>query len=400
MTSHHTDLRLGASATRGATIGVTGPMDLGLLKGSLQRTAPASSGYAAPVISELVLELLRRGRRVVAFTASPDARDVGTYTGTNFTLVVIPYRPRARWMDAFRAERRALGAAMAAHPCDVIHAHWTYEFALAAIRSGSPHLVTVHDWGPQVLRYQKHPYRAVRLAMQIKVLARADHLTANSPYIARKVRRWFDRDVRVIPNGIVVPSSPPERVTNDVITVGALNNGFGPRKNVTALLHAFGQVRASDGDARLCLAGTDYEEGGPAHTWTLKQGLADRVEFLGPISAAEVPAFMRSLDLFVHPSLEESFGLVLIEAVVEGTPVIAGAESGAVPWVLGFGKAGSLVDVSDAQAIANEIVRLATSPTQRQELTERAVAHTRAEFSIGHVVDLYEAEYERILASS
>lgn len=386
--------------TLGRTIGVTGPMDLVLLGRHLDASVPASSGYAAPVVSDLVLELLARGRRVVAFTASPDERDVGTYAGSNLTLVVVPYRRRARWLDAFRAERRALAAAMAAHHCDIIHAHWTYEFALAAMRSGAPHLVTVHDWGPQVLRYQKHPYRVVRLAMQMRVLASADNLTANSPYITARVRRWFRRDIPAIPNGIAVPASLPDRVPNAVPTLGALNNGFGARKNVAALLEAFREVRKVRGDARLRLAGTDYEDRGIAHKWAVEHRLADGVEFRGSIPAWEVPGFMRSLDLLVHPSLEESFGLVLIEAMIEGTPVLAGKGSGAVPWVLGYGHAGLLVDVRDPHAIANEILEVMGAPQRRKDLAERAFTHARKSFALSTVVDAYEAEYDRILASS
>jgi len=383
--------------TRSPTIGVAGPMDLHLLAGHLRTPTPASNGYAARVVSELILELIERDRRVVAFTASPNALDVGTYGGENLEVIVVPYRARARWVDAFRAERRALGAAMVAHPCDIIHAHWTYEFALAAMQSGTPHLVTVRDWGPQVLRYQKHPYRAVRLGMQAKVLAGADNLTANSPYIAKRVSRWFRREIPVIPNGIVVPPSLPQREFNELLTIGALNNGFGTLKNVAALLEAFRQVRETFGSARLRLVGTDYEQGGPAHTWAVERGLDDGVEFRGPIPASDVPAFMRSLDLFVHPSLEESFGRVLLEAIIEGTPVIAGSESGAVPWVLGYGEAGTLTDVRSADQLAQAMLRLIEDSEKHRAISERALAHVRNHFSLPATIQQYERVYQQIL---
>ncbi len=102
--------------------------------------------------------------------------------------------------------------------------------------------------------------------------------------------------------------------------------------------------------------------------------------------------------VFVHPSLEETFGNVLIEAIVEGVPVIGGTRSGAVPWVLGNGSAGLLVDVTSASSIEAAILRLTADDEARMQLTKHAFDYIEANFSLQRVVDLYEAEYGRILA--
>lgn len=385
-------------ARGGLTIGIAGPIDLQLLLGRLSEPGPATPGYAAPVISHLVMRLLDRGHQVVVFTTSPHAADPGVYRGDGLTLVVCPSRPRLRWIDAFKREREALTSAMRSHPCDLIHAHWTYEFALAAMKAGPPCLVTVHDWGPTVLRYQLHHYRLVRLGMQIRVLTKARNLTANSPHIAARIRRFCRRDVPVIPNGTEVPEQLPARPPSQGLIIGALNNGFGPLKNVTALLKAFAVVRRQLPHAELHLAGVGFEVNGEAARWASEHGLADGVTFVGQIAYELVSGFMRSLDLFVHPALEESFGLVLIEAIIEGTPVIAGTDSGAVAWVLGDGVAGVLVDVRSPAALADAVIHLAASPAEREQLARSAFEHTRANFSLERVVDQYEAEYRRILA--
>ena len=118
--------------------------------------------------------------------------------------------------------------------------------------------------------------------------------------------------------------------------------------------------------------------------------------FLGPIPAVEIPEFMCSLDVFVSPSLEESFGMTLIEAIMQGTPVVGGSASGAVPWVLNFGEAGELVNVQDPASIAWGITR----SLDVDESTRKArYDYVHENFSLGHVVDRYEAKYCSVLAA-
>jgi glycosyltransferase involved in cell wall biosynthesis len=307
-------------------------------------------------------------------------------------------RPQRRWVDGFRVERTLLRDAIRAHPADVIHAHWTYEFALAALAARSaPAVVSVHDWAPEVLRHHRDPYRLVRLVMQASVLARARHLTANSPYIAERIRRTYRRVATIIPNGIVMPSHALRSDMAPNVVIGSLNNGFSTLKNVGRLIDAFAEIRRSTPDATLRLAGVDFAPGGPAAHYAVATGSADGVEFLGPIPSQAVPEFMRGLSVLVHPSLEESFGMTLLEAIIEGTLVVAGQRSGAVPWVLGEGIAGELVDVSDAGAIASAVLRLTADQEFAARRRTEAFTHVQANFSLDHVLDLYEQVYRTAL---
>ena len=323
------------------------------------------------------------------FTLSETLADVGHYSGPNISLHIGFYRPRFRWVDAFRTERRAIADAIAQSPCEIVHAHWTYEFALPAIRSGKPSLVTVRDWAPRVLRHQRHPYRLVRLLMQRAVLRNAPALSANSPYIADQVRKHFGRNIPVIPNGVPIPETTPTHTPHPGFRIGALNSGFGRLKNVGTLIEAFAIVKQHVPDATLQLAGTDFETNGPAATWARERQLSQGVEFIGPLQHLDVREFMQSLDLFVHPSLEESFGSVLIEAMVNNTAVIGGADSGAVAWVLDHGNAGHLVDITSPEAIATETVKLANNRELLQQTASRGREHVLQEFSIDTVVNQY-----------
>ena len=119
----------------------------------------------APLIGVLIGELLRQGHKVSAFTTDPSLfPDSGIVkaSGDNFDFYVCPERPRAwrfnknlpgRAVNGFAYEKEQLLKAINLAQPDIIHAHWTYEFALAAIKSGLPHLITCHDAPAVILRY-------------------------------------------------------------------------------------------------------------------------------------------------------------------------------------------------------------------------------------------------------
>lgn len=380
-------------------VGILGPVNLRELAPFVEDYEPGSNGLRSPIVTDLVRALHARGHEVSVFTLSPADADWGTGTGDHLRLHVRPFRSSGRARDFFRAEINALAEAIRSDPPDVLHAHWTYEFALAALKTDIPTVVTVRDWGPQVLRYHPHPYRLVRLAMQARVLATAPHLTANSPYIAGKVKRWYRRDAPVIPNGVHVPDVLPERQPQSVLTIGSVNNGFGQLKNVGTLIEAFGLIRTEAPDARLRLVGTGFEADGQAQRWASARGLTDGVEFVGPIPSEEVPCFMRSIDILVHPSREESFGRTLLEAIVEGTIVVGGERSGAVPWVLAEGNAGSLVDVRSSRAIADMVFAVAANAGDWPAMRVRAFDRVASQFSMESVTEAYLDTYRSVLGA-
>lgn len=373
---------------------VCGPADLSLLAPHLDGPAPPSAGYRAPIISRLVLGLIQRGHRVDLVTLSPEPADVGRYRGAELTVVVGPYRPHRRWTDAFRAERAAVAEAVAGSGADVVHAHWTYEFALGALRTGRPAVISIRDWAPEVFRHRPDHYRAVRLGMQARVLRSSARFTANSPYLADRAARWTRRPVRIVPNGIEFPSEPPPPAAGGSPVVVALANGFGNLKNVTTLLEAFPSIRRSHPDAVLRLAGSDFEPGGPAARWSADRGIGAGVDFVGPLPAADVAEFLGSGSVLVHPSLEETFGQVILESIAAGTPVVAGRDAGAVPWVLDGGASGRLVDVGSPAAIAAAVVDLLDDPTVAEDLARRAFADATSRFSLDRMVSSFEEEYE------
>jgi glycosyltransferase involved in cell wall biosynthesis len=231
-------------------------------------------------------------------------------------------------------------------------------------------------------------------------------VTANSPYTAEKVRRFTRAAVEIIPNGV---ADGDYFVRGDEETEGqtwpaahpiiiSVNNGFGPRKNVMQLLEAYQTLRRRGIGGELELIGDGYAPAGPCADWARMRRLTDGVTFLGELPRDEVLRRMRAATLLVHPAREESFGMTLIEAMSQRVPVIGGARSGAVPWVLGGGKAGLLVDVDDPRAMAHAIEAVLTQETLWKRLAGNGFARAWRDFRQSHVTDLYLDAYRRLLA--
>jgi L-malate glycosyltransferase len=386
-----------------ARIGIAGPVSLDLLADHLSPT-PASAGNACPLIAHLVLELLARGHRITVFTTQGHGPTANGYRGDRLTVHAIPVRrARYRTLDLSATERRHLRRLIAGSGCDLIHAHWNYEFALAALAAGRPTLVTAHDWAPRILRMQTDPYVLSRLAMSWPALRAAPHLTAVSPYLAGKVALWTRAGARpptIVPNGVptALLRSHRDRPNRRALVLGAVCNGFSHLKNTATLLRAFALVRRHLG-ARLVLVGAHHGPGEPAERWAAQHGLAGEVEFRGLVPAASLPEQLDSFDVLVHPALEESFGMAVLEAMARRVPVIGGRDAGAVPWVLDEGRSGVLTDVSDAHALARSILALAADPVLRQRLASVAHERARTQFTLPAVTDRYEELYRDIMTS-
>jgi glycosyltransferase involved in cell wall biosynthesis len=118
----------------------------------------------------------------------------------------------------------------------------------------------------------------------------------------------------------------------------------------------------------------------------------------GYVPNHELPHFYNLSTLFLYPSLRESFGIPLLEAMACGTPVIT-SDTSAMPEVAGG--AALLIDPFDPRTIAAAIARLDTEPGLRQELVARGLARAQ-EYSWGRtaaqVKDIYEAVYQRTQA--
>ncbi|WP_122088223.1 glycosyltransferase family 4 protein [Halalkalicoccus subterraneus] len=243
-----------------------------------------------------------------------------------------------------------------------------------------------------LLKYFFHPMNVV---MDFVAGRGADEIVAISDHAADElVKRYrFDADhVQMVPHGVDVdrfyprekahPDVHPERTT--LLYVGRL----GARKGLDLALQAVAQV--DDSTIELLIAGTGRHED---HLRDLAQelGIEGQIQFLGYVPDDELPSLYSSADVFVLPSRYEGFGLVLLEAMACGTPVI-GTDQGGIPTVIDDGETGYKVERSVEQ-FTEAIRSLATSTEKRARMAQKArtkAVNTSWETVVEDVEELYE----------
>lgn len=348
-----------------------------------------------PVLSTLAHGLIRSGYRVSAVSLSMNVEDRWTYSDGDLDLTLVPQRTRARSraLDGFRAERVQLAEEVRRSAgASIIHAHWTYEYAWAAMNDPRPTVTTIHDAPLTVLKTYKDAYRFLRWLLAWRVRLGLSTVSAVSPYLASRWRsemRWVG-DVPVIPNISPWPSEPRQVVRGTkVVSIGNAD----PRKNIASLVRAMPAILGRHPEASLVLIGPGLSRDG---RFARDFGdLGGRIQWLGDTSRERVRQELRTARLAVHPSLEESQGIVLLEAMSQGVPVVAGHRSGAVGWTLG--DAGHLVNVRDPQAIADGVSAVLHSPDWQLRMSQSGLSRVEGEFGERTVVEQYLALYRAVL---
>lgn len=368
-------------------------------------------GYlGAPLMGILIGQFLQMGHQVTAITHDTSLpRDGGVVVrqGPGFSFQVCPARPHAwrfngwlpgRAMDLFAHERALIRQQMAAAAPDVVHAHWSYEFALAALDQPAPHLITCHDAPAVVLRFNRNMYRAARYLMARQVFRRGTAFTTVSDYMARTLEPVLRSPPAVIPNPVSPQALALGRDRNMPTTrrVVMVCNGWDQRKNPEPGLRAFAHWRKSEPRAELHLYGVDFGPGQAAQLWVQTHGLEAGIFFHGRLPHGQLLIEMAAADVLLHTSLEESFGVVLAEAMALGLPVVAGRNSGAVPWVLGANESGGsfgglLVDVKSIDCISDALHSIFSESYIQMSSGARSIVFRRFQPSI--IAALYCAQY-------
>lgn len=260
---------------------------------------------------------------------------------------------------------------------DVLHIHEpaTPSLSLLACWAASgPVVATFHTSNPRS-RAMIAAYPILQPALE-KISARI----AVSEYARRTLVEHLGGDAVVIPNGVEVAffadaePEPSWQGTADVPTLGFIGRIDEPRKGLPVLLDAFPRIVEAFPGARLLVAGRgDTEEAAEG----LPDAVRDQVTFLGMVSDADKARLLRSVDVYVAPNTGgESFGIILVEAMSAGAPVLA-SDLDAFRQVLDGGRAGELFPVEDSAALADAAVGLLRDPERRTGLRETGLRHVR-----------------------
>jgi glycosyltransferase involved in cell wall biosynthesis len=386
------------------TLGMTGPINVADFRefinpGEWRDDLP--KGQGGTPVNLLCRELLKRGQKLVVFSCDAAVKDEVILQGDKLRLCIGPTGVRPA-RNFFRLERDYLQRAIAREKPDIIHAQWTYEYAMPVQNSGIPHVITAHDAPINILRHNFIPYRIARTLMAYRVISRAKRIVSVSPYVAEHLRRFmFYRGAQeVIPNGMpdqVFTGEAAERSHDRPFTFATILVGWGGYKNGHVAIEGFSLIRKHYPNARLIMFGAAHEAGGQAEQWARSRGLEQGIEFVGQVPYNALMARLEAeVDVLVHPALEEAQPMAIIEAMARRIPVIGGKTSGGVPWTLDVGRAGILVDVRSPDQVATAMQRLITDPVLRQDLAERGQALARERFHISAVADAWQTVYAQL----
>lgn len=285
--------------------------------------------------------------------------------------------------------------------CVVLHEPNPVAGASLFLRTPARRLVIWHH--SDLLRPAWAPYTYGLL--QRALYKRADCVIVSSPNLAtasplvRSARR-----VAVVPFGVPLERfrQPDESVERKAAALREASTGpvvlFVGRlvyyKGVEVLIDAMAQCEGT-----LLLAGDGPLE--PSLRARAEAcGLARRVRFLGRVPDADLPACYRAADLFVLPSIAftETFGVVQVEAMAAGVPVISTNLPTGVPWVNLDGVSGLTVTPGDAAALAAAIRRLTADPAERARLSRGAAARAQSMFSRERMLASFSDLVEQVVA--
>ncbi|MDP3964580.1 MAG: glycosyltransferase family 4 protein [bacterium] len=233
-----------------------------------------------------------------------------------------------------------------------------------------------------------------------KYFDRLDGRIAVSPAARRFFSRYFPGEYVIIPNGVDTNRFHPavkkvERFddgVHNVLFVGRMD----PRKGLKYLLQAMPLIATAVPDTRLIVVG-----GGVLREYYrsfLMDEIRDKAFFEGFVSTEDLPRYYRTADVYVSPSIMgESFGIVLIEAMASGVPVVASDIEGYAA-VLKDGRGGFLVPKRSPMKIAEKVIELLRQPKLRQSMGKQGRQEAE-QYSWKKVTAQIEKYYFDVLAS-
>jgi len=357
--------------------------------------------YRFPLIGELADGLIQRGHEVSVVTTSSSIRERWEYSTKSMSVVILPdNRTLAQKTgDRFRIERGDIAEAIRAFEPDVINAHWLYEFGAAATSCADKAKVRVvsHDNPLDVLRAMRHPYWVSRVSLGWAICRASSTIGVVSPTIPVQIRALFrySGSTPLLPNWSIeaeaISQSNQTSATDGPFTIATVSNGAGRLKNSHRGLQAFAEFLRYAPDSRLICFGSGSEPTSDLAEWARRRRYDRRVEFRGRTERiAMLKTLRREAHVMLHPSLSEACSVAIIEAMHLGMPIVGGERSGGVPWQLGHGAAGVLVNVSSPHAIASALKLLYDRPDSRAQFAELAQERARSLFATTNGLDRYE----------
>lgn len=339
------------------------------------------------------------GVDVVRFRYGPDAEETLAYAGTMHEQALKSWRARWRLLRFVGASRRALRREAGAFRPDVVHVHWWVPGGFAYWPGNDPGVpVVLTSHGTDLFLLDRFP-AARRVAGPI--LRAASQVTVISTPLVDRVRRLGvpAKRITVLPMPLSADrfghQAGGARDPDRLLFVGRLIERKGAEYAIRAVAELGRQGRA----ARLTVVG-DGPERRRLEALARELGAGDAVEFAGALPHDAVSAHYRRAAALLMPAVtdwkgeQEGFGMVLVEAMATGLPVVA-TRSGGIPDVVADGRTGLLVPERDAPALAAAARQLLEDPARAAALARAARAELDARFAPEAIARGFDAVYRR-----
>jgi D-inositol-3-phosphate glycosyltransferase len=301
---------------------------------------------------------------------------------------------------------------------DLIHSHYWLSGRLGLLFAdhwGVPLVSTFHTLAQlknRVAESAAEREQTVRYEIERRTMAGSDRVVALTAIDRQQMLRHYETHspIDVIPGGVDLDRFSPMPRGQARATLGLAPNQnillFVGRiqrlKGLEVLVRAFAKL--GDLDARLLVVGgqpgtsPESREIARLHHLVAKLGIADRTGFVGAVAHEQLPLYYSAADVTVMPSSYESFGLVAVESLACGTPVVA-TRVGGLTSIVHDGETGLLVPWRDAQMFAESLRRVLEDADWRRRLAANARESVLG-YGWDRVADEHLALYEDVRAAS
>jgi len=366
-------------------------------------TCYPTHGGSGVVATELGKHLAERGHEVAFISYSTPHRLGYIPDGVTYHEVQNMEYPLLKEFPYTLALASKMAEVARMKNLQVLHVHYAIPFASAAImaRQIVPELnlkvvTTLHGTDVTLVGTDPSFKSVTKLAIE-----QSDYVTAVSEFLKRQTCAEFSirNDIETIYNFIDPDrykldgnSSPKSSIDNSSLKTLMHISNFRAVKRIPDVMKVFKKV-SEQINARLMLVG-DGPDCNIAANMAHEMGISDRVVFAGIVD--EVSAVLQEADVLLLPSETESFGLVALEAMAAGVPVVA-SNVGGLPEVVSHGECGFLAQLGDTDAMAAHVIQILNGDKPYNEYSKNAVSIASEKFHYKSIVTQYEQLYERAI---
>ncbi len=362
-------------------------------------------GGSGVLATELGMALADQGHEIHFITYNQPVRLDFISHKLHFHEVLMEEYPLFQYQPYELALSSKLVEVVKKYNLDILHVHYAIPHAYAAYMAkmmlkekGIDIKVVTTLHGTDITLVGSHPTYKTAVEFSIN---NSDVVTAVSHSLKQDTLRLFniEKEIKVVHNFIdtnkydkehqkeckrIALAEPTERILTHV-------SNFRPVKRTEDVVKVFDIVQ-KEIPAKLLMVG-DGPDKANAEKLVKELGIKDKVIFLG--NSNEVAKILCYSDVFVLPSVSESFGLAALEAMAADTPVIS-TNTGGLPEVNIHGKTGFLSDVGDVKDMANNALNILESEENLAQFKRNAKEHTQ-KFSLSNILPIYEEIYNSVL---